>query len=290
MKNRIETKTSRTAELTCSCRAAAYFEKDPCLKTDDYIAPQILPLWLIPLVKLGFIRKIFMNKFAPRGIYEYVIGRTKYIDEITGKALENDFDQILLLGAGFDSRAIRFDKINRKTTFFEMDAEITQKAKIDQFKRRKISIPEKCKFIPINFNLEKIEDKLNQSTFKLNKKTLFILEGLLMYLNEEAVNENFRVIKIFAGKGSWIVCDFIYKSVLKKENIHYGEKDIYEQVNKVGEAWKFGIEKQNIKSFFSNKGFSIKEIVHPELLKKKYFNNNNSYKINETHCITWLEV
>ena len=58
----------------------------------------------------------------------------------------------------------------------------------------------------------------------------------------------------------------------------------------MGETWRFGIERKNIKTFFSGKDFAIKEINHPESLKKRYFNNDESYKINETHCITWLEV
>jgi len=60
-------------------------------------------------------------------------------------------EQILIFGAGFDSRAIRFAGKNMKTKIFELDSLHTQTAKIKQYRKRGISIPKNTIFIPINF-------------------------------------------------------------------------------------------------------------------------------------------
>ena len=103
---RIEKKSSRTAVYTCMARAAAYYDKNTYYHVDDYIAPRLLPRILNILLKFRIIN--LRSKSRLNGIYEYVIARTKYIDEIFQNGIQNNFSQILIFGAGFDSRGIRF--------------------------------------------------------------------------------------------------------------------------------------------------------------------------------------
>lgn len=290
MKNRIETDISRTAEMNCSLRAASFFEKDTKYNSDDYIAPKLLPKLLLPIVKSKLIRKLIMEYITPKGIYEYIIARTKYFDEVTEKALSNNFNQIFIFGAGFDSRAIRFGRLNKTTIFYELDAYHTQNAKIEQYKKRNINIPENLIFIPINFNNENIRDKLDKCGFNRNKTSLFLLEGLLMYLDENAVIDIFKIIKEFSVTGNWLIFDFIFKSVLRKEKKYYGESDIYKKVNKYNEAWKFGIEDKDVKKYFEKMGFKVLDISNSKKLEKKYFFADNINLINGTHSIAWLAV
>ena len=105
---RIETTTSRTAEMTCISRAASFLESDPRYHSDDHLAPKLLPGFFNALIHIALFRKFFVSILAPAGIYEYVIARTKYIDNANRQALAERFEQILLFGAGFDTRALRF--------------------------------------------------------------------------------------------------------------------------------------------------------------------------------------
>ena len=170
---RIESKISRTAEMTCMTRAASFYEKTPQYKSNDYIAPMLLTKFFMPIIKIGVLRKFFTNRF-PSGMYEYVIARTKFIDSIFQKAVTNEFDQILIFGAGFDSRGIRFADLNKKTNIFELDAPVTQEAKISQLKKRGIEINPNITFISIDFNKESLEDKLGEFGFTKNRKSLKI--------------------------------------------------------------------------------------------------------------------
>ena len=285
---RIESKISRTAEMTCMTRAASFYEKTPQYKSNDYIAPMLLPKFFMPIIKIGVLRKFFTNRF-PSGMYEYVIARTKFIDSIFQKAVTNEFDQILIFGAGFDSRGIRFADLNKKTNIFELDAPVTQKAKISQLKKRGIEINPNITFISIDFNKESLEDKLAEFGFKANKKSLFILEGLTMYLDPEAIDNTFNVINQFAGTGSEVVFDYVYSSVLREENLYYGESEVLNQVKNANEPWSFGIEKGELKSFLKDKNLKLIQSLNSEDLENEFFKDeqgNTVAKVNGTHCIT----
>ena len=128
---------------------------------------------------------------APAGVYEYVIARTKYIDAAFEKALAERFDQILLFGAGFDTRALRFHEKARHTRVFELDAPLTQQAKIRQYGRRNLCIPSNVVFIAIDFDRESLPHKLDVAGFQIGRRSLFILEGLLMYLDRSRSGRRF---------------------------------------------------------------------------------------------------
>jgi hypothetical protein len=65
-------------------------------KSDDYIAPLLLPSILKQLLHIPPVRRLFSRVIAPKGIYEYVIARTKYIDAVFKQALAEQFNQILI--------------------------------------------------------------------------------------------------------------------------------------------------------------------------------------------------
>jgi len=285
---RIDSKTSRTAEMTCVTRAASFFEKNPCYKSDDFIAPKLLPVFMLPLIKMSIIRYFYRNVISPKGIYEYVIARTKYIDSIYIESLENGFQQVVIFGAGFDSRGLRFVAEYPKTTVFELDVPITQNAKIAQLQKRRISISDNINFIPIDFNKESVIEKLDQFGFNKNRRTLFLLEGLLMYLDSSSVNTTLNIIRDNTINGSEIVFDFVYASVLNKEHRYYGEKDISKYVSTAGEGWTFGIQEEEIELFLEEYSLKVKEMKNSIDLENLYFRNDVGElqgRINGTHCI-----
>jgi len=287
---RIDSKSSRTAGFTCMYRAASHLEKNELYKSEDYIAPRLLPGLIKFLVKYKLIN--FNWAFFPKGIYEYVIARTRYIDNIFKESIENGIDQILIFGAGFDSRAIRFAEKNMKTKIYELDSLHTQTAKIKQYRKRGISIPKNTIFIPIDFNVDSLSEKLELNGFESNKTTLFILEGIIMYLNKEAADELFKWIYELAVPESRVIFDYIYASVLRRENIYYGEKSIYRRVNSVQEPWLFGIEKGEMEAFLKNYNFKLIQNLDSEDLEKMFFRDEDGNilaKINGTHCIAYIK-
>lgn len=285
---RIETTTSRTAELTCVSRAASFLESNPHYHSEDGLAVRLLPGFFKTAVHFPPFRKLFVRAFAPAGIYEYVIARTKYIDAAFAQALERGFDQVLLFGAGFDTRAVRFQAAGRETKVFELDVPITQKAKLGQYARRGIGVPPNLTLIAIDFDRQPLPEALLQAGFARGSRSLFVMEGLLMYLQPGSVQATFRTVQEFAGPGSEVVFDYVLAGVLRGTAGAYGEQGIMETVSKAGERWQFGMEPGGVASFLEGYGFSLLEQVDPAELERRYFTDDAGRpvgRVNGTHVL-----
>ncbi|MCU0461687.1 MAG: SAM-dependent methyltransferase [Bacteroidales bacterium] len=289
VRKRIENKSSRTAAYTCTCRASSYLEKEIHYKSYDYIAVKLLPYFVKLLLKLKILN--LKDGISPQGIYQYVIARTNYIDSVFEESIKNGFEQILIIGAGFDSRAIRFLSSGESNVkVYETDTNFTQKAKIKQLKKRGVTIPGNNIYISIDFNKEDLRKKLREYKFDLNKKTLFILEGITMYLTESANDETFKLIHDYSAPGSLMVFDYIYSSVLRRELKYYGESAIYRRVKKDNEKWTFGIEEGGIERFLNSYNFTLLEHLDSNTIENKYFKDESGNlitKVNGTHCIAY---
>jgi len=279
---RIETKSSRTADFACLLRAASYVDKRECYSGSDGIAYMLVPPHLKLIVRSRWLFKLFSRPFFPSGMYEYVIARTRYFDTVFMEALEHGFDQIVIFGAGFDSRALRFSKLNKGTKVFELDAPTTQQEKLEVLKVRKLVIPENLVFVPIDFIREKVADKMAQAGFVSGNKSLFLLEAVTMYLPQEAVESTFGFIESVAGRGSLVAFDYIYAGVLRKENKYYGERETsLKTLAKVGEEWIFALEEGEDERFLSRHGFSLKDHSGKPELEDRYFKNSQGAILGE---------
>lgn len=209
---RIHTTTSRTAEMNCLYRAPSSLEADAHYHSDDDLAQRLLPDLFRAFLHVSLFRVFLIHALPPPGVYEYVIARTKYIDAVFRQALAEQFEQVLLFGAGFDTRALRFQSQAQHARFFELDAPLTQQAKIRQYHHRGLVVPSNLVFIPIDFDKESLPDKLDTAGFQRDRKSLFVLEGVLMYLQAESVQASLQTIRDYAGTGSRVVFDYVQAS------------------------------------------------------------------------------
>jgi methyltransferase (TIGR00027 family) len=292
-KRAIEHKASNTAGYTCFSRACASREPNERFRGPDDMAEVFLPLGAKCILNVPFLRKLFMRKVAPPGIYEYVLARTKLLDEVFIDALENHLSQIVLLGAGFDTRALRFRGRNKGTKIFELDVPTTQQPKVDILNRKKVPLPKELVFVPIDFNRQSLSDVLFAAGYEEAQKSLFIWEGVTMYLTPDAVDSTLDFIRNSTVEGSIVAFDYIYASVLRRENKFHGEKEIFETVSRAGEGWTFGIENGAIERFLYERGFKMISHHAPSDLEKTYLTADDGTRfgrINGTHCIVTASV
>ena len=286
---RIETRPSSTSAIMCLARAASYKDKRECYSVPDDIAYILVPPFFKLLLRSSWLMKPFVRLFYPEGMYEYIIARTKYIDAVFSQALKQGFDQVAILGAGLDSRALRFQGLNQGgTIIFELDAPLTQQEKIKAYKDRKLGVPDNLIFVPMDFNKDILAEKIEQAGFITSMKTLFIMEGVTMYLSAEAVDSTFHFISDVSGAGSLVVFDYVYSGVIRGENRYFGEKDAAKRVAKLGEAWTFALEEKEVESFLDKYNIQLQDHSRAQDLENRYFKNSEGVqegKISGTHAI-----
>lgn len=273
-----EGKPSITAELACACRAAESMKPERKRVCYDPLARKFLGRALSLLARSRLLVKLVLwdaERIAP-GVPGEVIGRTRYIDDCLRACIDEGIEQLVILGAGYDSRAYRFDEIAAKVKVFELDYPSTQEVKKKRVRKLFGSLPDGVVYIPIDFNTESLEQKLFEHGYDKDLRTLFIWEGVTYYLTAEAVDATLDFVAKNSGEGSSIIFDYAFRSVLQ------GESDL-EQVNRVLKAYElvgtvftsehfvFGVEEGTIEEFLSKRGFRIVENVTGEFFESAYF-------------------
>jgi methyltransferase (TIGR00027 family) len=272
-------------------RAFSSLEPDIHYRCEDRLARQLLPWFLRPMLRVPLVRTLY-KAAAPKGLYHYVVVRTKYVDDVFRRALNERFSQILIFGAGFDTRALRFQNESQRSHIFELDVTATQKAKIFQYQKRRFDVPANLTFISIDFDKDSLPSKLSQAGFQKGRRTLFVLEGLLMYLRPESVDATFRTIQEYGADRSWVVFDYVYASVLRNEKLYYGEAEVMASVSRAGEGWHFGIERGQLREFLGRYGLIPLDEKDAQALEKTYFQNalgRTVAHLNGAHCLVTAE-
>ncbi|MGB9521723.1 MAG: SAM-dependent methyltransferase [Anaerolineales bacterium] len=211
------------------------------------------------------------------GTIEYILARTRYFDDYLQSCLESGIDQLVILGAGLDTRAYRFMELENRVKVFEVDHPVTQKEKCKKLQKIFGDLPRHVSYVPIDFNVENLE-KLFQYGYQKNQKTLFIWEGVTYYLTKDAVNHTLQFVAQTAGSGSTIIFDYVYTSALHAAHKR-GEIVRMQRYGRfTGEMMIFGIEEGKVAEFLSQRGFSQIVNVTSEDLRKLYFRGANQNK------------
>ena len=223
-KRGVEKRHSETAIFAALYRAVANKEFKNERFGPDYLAEYFLPSHFKFFIKFKKIRartKVKFNKFVP-GMYEYMLARTAFFDNVFIDSLNKNIPQIVLLGAGYDTRAYRFAKLNNITKIFELDIATTQHRKKKCLKKAQIDIPKHVTLVPINFNKESLKNVLEKAGYENHEKTLFLWEGVSYYLESKSVDATLEFVNHSSRNESVIAFD--YGISISEENInnYYG--------------------------------------------------------------------
>lgn len=273
----VEKRASDTAMFAAVHRFMSSLEEHPDFKGPDHLAKLFVSPKTKFLLSFALIRRHVRKKLtkAVPGTHEYIAARTKYFDDLFKRALTDNIPQIVFLGAGYDTRSIRFKDSIWKTKIFELDAPTTQQQKKDLLLKAGISVPEQLSFVPINFNKESLQHALLNAGYDKSQTSFFIWEGVTYYLPEETVKNTLGIIKNHSGAGSTVAFDYFYESVIHGKSDSYGAKEIVKEVSKSGEPFQFGIDQGKIESFLLENGFDMLSHHTPEELEKNYLYSAN---------------
>lgn len=237
----------------------------------DPFAKRFTPVWLYYLMRF-FIRSGYAEWRGP-GVNGFLAARDRYIDDVLQSFLNEGLQQLVILGAGYDSRAYRFDLAGVKV--FEVDHPATQEDKLVKLKVIFGKIPEQVTYVPVDFNTQTLEQCLLECGYDPKRKTLFIWQGVSMYLTSAAIDSTLAFVVNRSGKGSAIVFDYIYRAVLDAQK--HGEiKNMHRYRFMTGEGLTFGIPAGTVETFLKERGFRSVKDIDVEYLRAAYFNGKNA--------------
>ena len=272
-----EGKASWTAEIVAIGRAAESIKPENERVCYDPLAQHFIRMPFRILGRSRFLTKVaisYSERQSP-GAFGCMAGRTRYIDECLKACISDGIQQLVILGAGYDARAYRFDELKGKVKVFEVDHPDTQRVKMEKIKKIFDSLPEHVVYVPIDFENQKLDKRLFESGYNKSLKTLFIWEGVTLYLTAEAVDETLAFVTQNSGKGSSIVFNYIFQAVLDgTSKWEYADK-VRRAHERTAEPFKFGIAEGTIDDFLSSRGFHQVNNVTGQFFKDAYFKGAN---------------
>jgi methyltransferase (TIGR00027 family) len=270
---------SMSAQETLRWRAVESLRPDDERICYDPVASKLMgPFWSC-LSGNGFIKRRLIQQLdrEDTGVANWIVGRTRYIDDFLKMQIEEGIKQLVILGAGYDTRAYRIHKLE-EVRIFELDHVASLKFKVARVRIALKSLPKNLVYVPIDFAAEKLEAKLVQRIYDRSLKTLFIWEGVTMYLTAEAVNQTLAFIAGNAAKGSSVVFDYLFESVVDGTSALMEARKLRQTTSRLGEPLLFGIGEDSIKGFLSSKGFEVVQNLSGTVLKEAYFKGNRQQR------------
>jgi len=139
--------------------------------------------------------------FAGKGRIS-IAERTAFIDEETLQAIRGGIAQVVIVGAGYDGRALRFRTTGVR--FFEVDHPVTQADKRRRLESLGVSINH-VRFVPTNLISEELKDVLSKTDYCPENASLFLCEGLVRYLPKACVERLLANLRTLAAPGSKLI-------------------------------------------------------------------------------------
>jgi methyltransferase (TIGR00027 family) len=209
------------------------------------------------------------------------------MDDVLIEALDQGIQQLVILGSGFDSRAYRFERLEEGVKVFEVDHPATQKAKVNKLQRILGAgcLPAFVTFVPVDFTHESLAVRLTKCGYSERLKTLFIWEGVTMYLDAPSVEDTLAFIAGHSAPGSAVVFDYMCaQPALPKRDV--GVLLVNFLRRSFDEVRRFKIEMEEIVPFLTRLGFSqIRNMTAADLQARYFTGKNAGRKVTPDYAI-----
>lgn len=250
-------------------RAMGARERDPALVNPDDLAEGFLSGWMRWAVRFAPVRTLVDRVLAYRipGIYPFITARTKFFDAALLHEIDAGARQLVILGAGADSRAHRFAARLGSVVVFELDHPATS-----AWKRRRVAargLAGTVIRVPIDFGATSLAEAFDEYDVDRDKVTVFLWEGVVPYLNATSVESTLAQVARFPA-GSSLVFDYLYAGSLDDPPPGSDAAKYQSYLARHGEPLTFTIDAATMPEYLGRFGLTVEDHAHPDDLSRDY--------------------
>jgi len=205
------------------------------------------------------------------GVRPTVIARTRLIDEHMSKAMRDGIGQVVILGAGFDTRAWR---IGGAARIFEVDHPNTSAVKQYHLRDAKTRVP--VRYVKVDFNRDDLGGTLADAGYDPTHPTFFLWEGVTNYLTEGAVRQTFSFVAK-AATGSRIAFTYVHRDIVTNPERFAGGLELQRRLAKMEEPFTFGLDPGELAEFLKPYGLTLIEDIGSVDYRIRYMGANGRH-------------
>lgn len=207
------------------------------------------------------MQQFFLESGTPEGYLQHCAMRKLFIEQTVKKFIERKDvrTQVVILGGGFDTLALRLHKDYPETEFFELDRGRTREIKLGAVR----TLP----YASVNEHLRRLGDNIHfveadlanhtwlntltmQQQFSREKQTIVVAEGLTMYLSYEQILKLLNSVKYLINNKGDMIVSFM-------EPTHHSSYISQMFRSEAKESYSYRLEEQHVAALAQKYGFQL---------------------------------
>jgi methyltransferase (TIGR00027 family) len=269
--HRLQDRPSITAEAVTMARAVEHLKPEGQRIVDDPWAELFLsrPSRAALRAWSGSLTGRALRRLGVSGT-SWVPLRHRFIDDHLAALLDAGAVQVVLLGAGYDTRAYRFADRLEGRPVFEVDLPAISRNKAAVIERNRASFPEtNVVRVEIDFESQSLSDVLTDAGFHVGALTFVTWEGVPMYLTRAAVKSTLDAVHALTAPGSVIAHD-MWTVVDDPSPMGTARRLAPNALSFIGEPVTFCVHPEEIGCFYDRRGFDVIETATADELAERY--------------------
>ncbi len=263
---------SRTAEATAAIRACHLRYDTPLVFADPYAAQLTSPLWRAvacnPLLYWPIVRGLLG---ALRPVHGWILVRDQLTVDDLKAFVAGGGRQYVLLGAGFDSIALRRPDWLRGVNIIEVDHPATQAVKLARMagSGARLPLPD-FEAVPVDFERENLSEGLAHSSFDASQPSFFAWQGVIYYLTASAIADTLQHLAALSAPGSELVFDFLLPSFALQQSRSHVLSLTRVVTARMGERYISYHTPEQLETLLTRVGFELIDVQRDLDLEARY--------------------
>jgi methyltransferase (TIGR00027 family) len=179
--------------------------------------------------------------------------RTRAIDDAVREALVGGCSQLVLLGAGYDTRGYRLHEAAHVETF-EVDHPVTQAAKRAALERELGTSSCRVHLVSVDFERDSLAKALDDAGLRPAIQTCVVWEGVFSYLTLDAIDATLRWAVEACAPGGRLILTYVDVAALRPAD---RRAPWITAVDRAGEPFVTGLDPSAAADFFAERGFDL---------------------------------
>lgn len=197
----------------------------------------------------------------------FTAARSRIAEDALSNAVDTGIRQVVILGAGLDTFALRNPHHALPIRIYEVDHPATQARKRERLAEAHLALPPSLVFVPVDFEQDDLREQLVAAGFHHNTPAFFTWLGVVPYLTEDAIGRTLDYIASIPN--SAVVFDYMEPPEASSEDLRQIEKERTEQLKKMGERSLSRFGPESMAAILRAHGFSaIEDIAFPQIVAR----------------------
>jgi len=197
----------------------------------------------------------------------FTAARSRIAEDVLSGAVERGIRQVVILGAGLDTFALRSPYGARQIRIYEVDHPATQAWKCQRLAEAQLALPPWLNFVPVDFERDDLGDMLVGAGFHQHSPAFFTWLGVMPYLTLDAIDS--ALAYMASIEHSEVVFDYMEPPQAFSEEMRELVTKRTEQLERTGERWTSRFEPAGIAAILRSHGFcDIEDIDFQEIASR----------------------